>query len=189
MSSAARSVDDDATLVARSLEGDDGAWKRLVERHGPVIWAVANRAGLTRDDAADVFQNTWTIAVTDLERIREPARFGAWIARVARHQCMRVRRGYGIARRSYEQVAREDVVTDLPDEELSRIEDRQRISRALRQIGKRCIELLEALYYQRPKPSYEVISRRMGMSIGSIGPTRARCLSKLESRLEGESGD
>jgi len=185
--SAAARPEDDAALVARSLEGDDRAWKSLLDRHGSVVWAVANRAGLTPDDAADVFQNTWTIAVTDLGRVRDPARFGAWVARVARHQCMRVRRGYGIARRSYEHVAREDVVRDLPDEELSRLEDRNRISRALTHIGKRCLELLRALYYQTPKPSYRAISERMDMSIGSIGPTRARCLEKLESKLEGGS--
>jgi len=185
VSAAVRPPEDDAGLVARSIDGDDRAWRTLVDRHGPVIWAVAHRAGLTPDDAADVFQNTWTIAVTDLDRIREPARFGAWIARVARHQCMRVRRGYGIARRSYEHVAREDHVFELPDAELSRIEDRSRISRALKEIGKRCLELLQALYYQTPKPSYRAISERMGMSIGSIGPTRARCLEKLESELEG----
>jgi RNA polymerase sigma factor (sigma-70 family) len=188
VSPAARRAADDARLVARSLNGDDRAWQSLVERHGPVIWAVANRAGLTPDDAADVFQNTWTIAVTDLSRIRDPGRFGAWIARVARHQCMRVRRGYGIARRSYEHVAREDAVFELPDEELSRIEDRGRVARALAKIGERCLKLLKALYYQRPKPSYKSISERFEMSIGSIGPTRARCLEKLEARL-GESTD
>lgn len=187
MTAAAGRPEDDAALVAKSIDGDDRAWQTLVSRHGPVIWAVANRSGLTQDDAADVFQNTWTIAVTDLPRIREPARFGAWIARVARHQCMRVRRSYGIARRSYEHVAREDVVQDLPDEELSRLEDRNRISRALQRIGRRCLELLQALYYQAPRPSYREISERMDMSVGSIGPTRARCLEKLESNLEGGS--
>lgn len=188
MSAAARRAEGDAVLVARSIEGDDGAWQTLVDRHGPVIWAVAKRAGLTPDDAADVFQNTWTVAVTDLERIRDPGRFGAWIARVARHQCMRVRRRYGIARRSYEHVAREDAVFDLPDEELAKIEDRGRVARALKRIGERCLKLLKALYYRTPKPSYQWISKRFGMSVGSIGPTRARCLEKLEARLK-EHGD
>jgi RNA polymerase sigma factor (sigma-70 family) len=176
----------DALLVARCLDGDGAAWTELVERHGALVWAVASRARLERADAEDVFQATWTIALEELSRIREPERFAAWIARVARHQTMRVRRGYGIARRAHERVAADLDETRVPDDELERLEERGRVTRALTRLGARCRDLLQLLYYADPRPAYEVVSERLGMRIGSIGPTRARCLQKLERELGGE---
>jgi len=174
----------DGALVGSCLEGDGSAWAALVERHGPLVWAVAHRMGLSRADAEEVFQNTWTIALEELSRVRERERVGAWIGRVARHQSMRVRRGYGIARRAHEHVAREDVDATLPDEELTRLEERGRVAAALGRIGERCARLLRTLYHESPRPAYAEIAERLGMRIGSIGPTRARCLQKLESELE-----
>lgn len=175
----------DASLVARCLEGDEAAWESLLARHGPVVWAVASRLDLSRDDAADVFQSTWRIALEEIGTVRDPAAFGGWIARVARHQAMRVRRGYGIARKSREKVAREDVDLSLPDEDLERLETRRRVREALGRIGERCARLLTALYFDDPVPSYDEIARRFSMRIGSIGPTRARCLAKMLGEMGG----
>lgn len=176
-------TEDDESLVVRCRGGDTAAWTVLVDRFGPAVWAVARRAKLDGDDASDVFQNTWRIAVEELSRLREPAAFGGWIVRVARHQTMRVRRGYGIARRSLPHVAKEDVDETVPDDALSRIEERRRVSSAVERIGRKCAELLRALYYDDPPPGYAEIATRLGMRIGSIGPTRARCLEKLEKEL------
>jgi RNA polymerase sigma factor (sigma-70 family) len=173
----------DADLVARCIDGDARAWDALVERHGPLVWAVAHRAGLSDADAADVFQNTWAIAVEELDRVRRPEQVVRWIGRVARHQAMRVRRGYGIARRARERIAREDVDMRVPDEELAALERRSLMDAALAAVGGRCADLLQALYYERPSPAYADLADRLGMRIGSIGPTRARCLEKLRKEL------
>lgn len=176
---------DDATLVTRCVEGDSSAWSALVDRYGALVWAVARRASLNPDDQADVFQNTWRVAVEEIGRMRDRAAFAGWIGQVARHQAMRVRRGYGIARRSMEHVAREDVDESRPDEPLSVLEDRLRVGDAVTKIGAKCADLLKALYYEDPPPAYTEIAKRLGMRIGSIGPTRARCLEKLEKELNG----
>lgn len=174
---------DDAALVVRCAEGDASAWDGLVQRYAPLVWAVVTRMDLGAEDAADAFQNTWTIALEELPRLRDPAAFPAWIGRIARHQCLRVRRGYGIARKSREHVAREDVDLNLPDEDLERLEIRAKVRSALGGIGDRCARLLALLYEEDPTPAYEEIARRMDMRIGSIGPTRARCLEKLLREL------
>jgi RNA polymerase sigma factor (sigma-70 family) len=179
----------DAALVADCLAGDRSAWDALLERHGPLVWAVARRAGLDDEDAADVFQNTWIIALEELSRIREPALFGRWLGRVARHQCMRVRRGYGIARKALPNVARQDVDETVPDEELVRLEDRSRVHAALDRVGERCAGLLRLLYMDSASPAYAEIADRLDMRIGSIGPTRARCLQRLRGLLEGGHHD
>ncbi len=185
MTTDVRAAGTDAALVARCLAGESVAWEALIERHGSLVWAVARRARLDEDDAADVFQNTWTIALEELSRIREPDLFGRWIGRVARHQSMRVRRGYGIARKAIPHVAREDVDMTVPDEELIRLESRGHVHDALARVGDRCGELLQLLYLEAVRPAYAEIAERLGMRIGSIGPTRARCLQRLRGMLEG----
>lgn len=176
-------IDGDPALVGRCLAGDGDAWAVLVERHGPLVWTVAKRLGLGHEDSLDVFQNTWSTALEELSRLRDPQAFPAWIGRVARHQAMRVRRGYGIARKHAPNLALEDVDETLPDEALSKLEDRSRVRGALGRIGDRCRELLALLYEADPSPSYEEIGRRLSMRIGSIGPTRARCLAKLMEEM------
>jgi RNA polymerase sigma factor (sigma-70 family) len=174
---------DDAVLVTRCLGGDGRAWTLLVERYGPVVWAIARRADLTPDDEADVFQNTWRVAVEELTTLRDRAAFAGWIAQVTRHQAMRLRRGYGIARRSLAHAAREGVDERRPEESLLELEARREVGAAVERIGRRCAELLRALYYEEPPPAYTQIAARLGMRIGSIGPTRARCLEKLQKEL------
>jgi RNA polymerase sigma factor (sigma-70 family) len=181
-----RAPSDDAALVAQCVEGDETAWATLVSRHGAVVWAVANRMGLSPEDASDVFQNTWRTALEELDTVRDRAAIGGWLARVARHQAMRLRRRYGIARRSYEHVAREDVDPTLPDADIERLEQRNRIRLALEKVGERCARLLGALYFEDPVPSYDEIAARFGMRIGSIGPTRARCLARMMDLIGGE---
>ena len=174
----------DPELVARCLGGDADAWEMLVERHASLVWAVARRAGLSPEDAADVFQNSWRVALEELPRLRDTALFGHWLGRVARHQCMRVRRGYGIARRARDRIAQGDVGERHPHEGIEALEERAKVAQAMERIGERCAELLRLLYYADPTPGYAEVAERLGMRIGSIGPTRARCLGKLQKELE-----
>lgn len=174
---------DDAALVARCLDDDETAWALLVARHGPLAWATIRRAGLSHDDAADVYQTTWLAALEQLPRLRDPTRFPAWIARTAHLQALRVRRSYGISRRVLARIPLRDDDERVPDEEIVAIEDRSRVAAALAAVGDRCATLLRILYFERPTPAYRDISERLRMPIGSIGPTRARCLERLAKRL------
>jgi RNA polymerase sigma factor (sigma-70 family) len=183
MRDVAAAAPDDAALVARCLDDDEDAWNLLVHRHGPLAWAVIRRTGLSPDDAADVYQTTWLAALEQLPRLREPSRFPAWIARTAHLQALRVRRGYGISRRVLSRIPLREDDHRVPEDEVSALEERSRVSAALAQIGARCAALLVALYFECPAPAYRDISARLSMPIGSIGPTRARCLERLARRL------
>lgn len=174
---------DDAALVARAAEADPRAWAELVARHGPVAWAVIRRAGLAGEDAADVYQTAWLAAVESLPTLRHPERFGGWLARTAAIQALRVRRRYGITRRVLSKLPSDEVDERLPDADLAALEDRSRVARALGTIGARCAALLRLLYYESPAPPYVEVGRRLSMPVGSIGPTRARCLARLAERL------
>jgi RNA polymerase sigma factor (sigma-70 family) len=178
----------DDALVVRCMDGDEAAWAALVRLHGPVVWAVARRAGLAEDDAADVFQTVWRIAVESLPRLRDRERFGAWLAQTAHFQSMRALRSLCATRRTLERLEPPEADERAPEEDLARLERRRVVGDAMAGIGDRCARLLRALYYDEPSPSYVDIAKRLDMRVGSIGPTRARCLARLKERL-GRNGD
>lgn len=186
---------DDATLVLRCLDaarggdrvGGEGAWSELVRRHGPLAWAVIRRAGVDGADAADVYQTAWLAALQSLPRLRDPSRFAPWLARTAHLQAVRLRRTYGITRRVLSRVDAREEDDRAPDEDIERFETRGAVAAALSRVGARCESLLRALYYEDPPPAYADLARRLGMPVGSIGPTRARCLEKLDKLMGGGS--
>jgi RNA polymerase sigma factor (sigma-70 family) len=168
--------------LARSAEGDQVAWGRLVTRFSPLLWAVARAHRLSDADAADVVQGTWLRLVENLGRIREPERVGAWLATTCRRECLAVLR-----RGSREQPAEQDRVVDLTgadhrtvDADLLRRERDARLWSVFEGLSDPCRRLLRALLAD-PAPSYDEVSAALGMPIGSIGPTRGRCLRQLHT--------
>lgn len=179
----------DAQLISRCMDGDEAAWAALVRRHGPSVWTVIRRSGLSEIDAADVYQTVWRIAVESLPRLREAERFPAWIARTAHFQSMRALRTICATRRALDRISPREAEEAAPEEQLARIETSRVVSAALERIGERCASLLRALYFDDPRPAYGEIAARLSMRVGSIGPTRARCLARLRDELEGKRHD
>ena len=176
----------DEQLVAGARKGEQEAWDRLVGRYGSRVWAVARAHRLNTADAEDVFQVTFLRLVTHLDTIRNPNRVGAWLATTARNECLRV------LRRSGRTVpAGDDDLLDAADPLLPPVEagllidERQAALRAaLGRLSAACQRLLRVLMAD-PEPSYDEVSRALGMPIGSIGPTRGRCLKHLRRELGG----
>jgi RNA polymerase sigma factor (sigma-70 family) len=177
-------VDDRSTaeLVAAARAGDSSAWGELVDRYGGLVWAVARGFALSTADASDVSQTTWLRLVEHLGRLREPEHLGGWLATTARHECFKVLR-----RRGREIVGVDtdlDVESGEPTPELVVLDtERDRlIWTSMGEIPQRCQVLLRALA-ATPPASYVEISAALDMPVGSIGPTRARCLDHLKKRL------
>lgn len=176
----------DAVLLEAARTGDQEAWDALVARHASRVWAVARAHRLNHADAEDVFQVTFMRLVTHVDSIREPDRVGAWLATTARHECLRVLRRAGRA-----VPAGDDDVLDAPDPLLPPIDaglvgDERRVAlhAALGRLSEKCQRLLRILMAD-PEPSYEEVGLALGMPIGSIGPTRGRCLKHLRRELGG----
>ena len=183
MTQAAVRSDADVSLVARCMDGDEEAWAALVRRHGPAVWTIARRAGLADEDAADVYQTVWRIAVEGLPRLRDAERFPAWIAQTARFQSARAVRTICATRRALGRIDARDADDGPAESEIEAVERRRTVADAMCRIGGRCADLLRALYFDAASPDYAEIARRLGMRIGSIGPTRARCLARLRDAL------
>lgn len=180
----------DARLVERCLSGDARAWDALVRRHERLVYAVARSYRLDDEDLGDVFQDVFTALHRGLPRLRDPRTLCRWLSsttdRIARTTALRRRR----------EQAR-SVSTDEPDSgrpelvsadeavgaDLERLEAQALVRLAMAGVSERCRNLLYALYQEDPVPAYSELSERLGVPIGSLGPTRARCLEKLKGGL------
>lgn len=184
----------DAALVLACRRGDAAAWEALVTRYQRLVYSVPRRAGLSDDLAADVFQHVFTTLVEQLDRIEQPERISAWLVTTARREAWRVGRRHSMARLVAHEAGDEDVLAEIPDERalpdeiLVQLEEQHAVRLALRELDLPCQKLLALLYYQSTPPPYTEIAAALGIAVGSIGPTRARCLQKLRRRLE-RSGD
>jgi RNA polymerase sigma factor (sigma-70 family) len=174
----------DADLVARCLDGDERAWESLVRRYRRLVYSVPMRMGLKGEDADDVFQETFATLLTRLGTVRDAARLGLWLAVTARRK--------GLDRVTRSQAAREVELPEtlevastasLPVDELMRLERQHAVRRALQQLPERCRRLLEALYQEDAQPAYRDVASTLGVPVGSLGPTRARCLDRLRRAL------
>lgn len=175
-----------AELVERARNGDQDAWDAIVSRHSSRIWAVARAHRLNTADAEDVFQVTFLRLVTHLGTIRDPSAIGAWLATTARNECLRIlrRSGRAVPSGDDEMLDAADPLLPALDAALLSEERQAALYAALERLSEACQRLLRVLMAD-PEPSYEEVSRALGMPIGSIGPTRGRCLKHLKRELAG----
>lgn len=164
-------------LVSAAALGDEAAWNALVDRFGRLVWAVARAHRLDAGDAEDVVQTTWLRLVEHLGRLRDPERVGAWLAATARHESLRLLRRSGRHVRLEEDVDWDSGDPPVDAALLGRERDAA-LWAAFARLGDACRRLLRLLVAD-PEPSYEEVSAALGMPIGSIGPTRRRCLENL----------
>ena len=170
-----------ADLVARARGGNQQAWDALVERYASLIWAICRRHRLADADAADVSQSVWLHLVDHLDRIRDPAALPGWLATTTRRECSRILRagpassgsGYGP---DAETIADEQARSS--EEELLTAERQAALYEAFTDLSPGERRLI-ALLSEDPPPSYAKISAELGIPVGSIGPSRRRCVDKL----------
>jgi RNA polymerase sigma factor (sigma-70 family) len=169
-----------AAVVRAAAGGDEAAWGWLVDRFGGLVWAIARAHRFNDTDAADVAQTTWLRLIEHLDRIRDPERVGAWIATTARRECLRTLRGSSrqVPVGDDELLEVDDPHAPTPDTRLVDAERHAALWRAINTLPTRCRQLLRVLLAD-PPPSYEEVSAALDMPIGSIGPTRGRCLERL----------
>lgn len=173
-------------LLADVRSDEANAWEHLLDEFGALVMSVAHRAGLRGADAEDAYQATWMALHRSLRHIREPGALVAWISTTARRESWRISKRQRTAA-DPDQLAdagRNSGVEPSPVDELQQLERRQLVQNGLAAIDERCQELLERLFFEAGSPRYEDVAAAMEMKVGSVGPTRLRCLAKLARWLD-----
>jgi RNA polymerase sigma factor (sigma-70 family) len=177
----------DAELIAACINGESWAWDALVDRYRRLVFSLALRTGLGHEDAADVFQMVFTVLLENLHNLRTPQGLAAWLITTTKRTSWRVmHRRQRALTENEEGAATASAAQAGPGAERwqeGRWVDQALVRDALTRLGERCRRLLWLLYYDRSEPSYAEISRRLKVPLGSIGPTRARCLQKMRQAL------
>ncbi len=168
-------------LVTRARDGDVQAWDALVARFTPLIWSICRRYGLGRADADDVRQSVWLHLVDHLGKIREPAALAGWLATTARRECVhlvRAARGPHAIVYALDAENLADERAGAAEAELLAAERHAALREAVTHLPTECQRLVGLLTADPPMP-YAEISARLAMPVGSIGPTRNRCLDRI----------
>jgi RNA polymerase sigma factor (sigma-70 family) len=180
---ARRGERDTATLVAAASAGEPQAWRELIDRYAVLIRSVCRSHRLCDADAEDVAQLTWLRAVEHIGRLHDPDRFGAWVGTTARHECLRVLQGRKRVVPTDDEVRNPMFASFVDEDEIElAAERRAAVRQALDVLPPKQRTLLRLLHSER-EPSYDAISARLGMPIGSIGPTRGRALERLRKEI------
>ena len=167
-------------LLEGCRNGERAPWDRLVARYGRLVYSIPMNMGLRSEDADDIVQATFAELLSNIDSIRDPERLGSWLATVSKRQSIRV-----IERRERDRRGLDSLPTDIVDNDewTRRVEEIEWVEQAMATLSDRCRRLLTELYFTDPAPAYEDIARRLGIALGSVGPTRGRCLAAMEAEL------
>jgi len=172
-----------AGWLGAAREGSEDALGQIVADLSPLLWQVARSAGLSSGDAEDVLQTVWMRMVAHLDDIHDSAALAGWLVTTAKREAWRVR---ATGRRLLPADA--DLLAELPDEgpgseeQVILDDQRHRLWTAIGGLSARCQELLRIVAFAS-RPDYAAVAAALGMPVGSIGPTRGRCLGKLRALL------
>ena len=172
----------------RWRDGDQRALDDLVRLMSPVLWHVVRATGLEREPAEDVVQSTWLAMVRSAEGISDPQAVSGWLCTTARREAWRTRK------QSTRSTPVEDEALEfrLPNEESPEAavvldDEQRRLWSSLAKLPERCQRLLRIVAAEQ-RPDYTRIAADLQMPVGSIGPTRGRCLDKLRAELTRTGG-
>jgi len=172
-----------ADLLSAARAGNEDALGQIVNELSPLLWQVARSAGLSQGDAEDVLQTVWMRLITHLDGIHDAGALTGWLVTTTKRESWRVR-----AAGRKQLPADQDVFAELPEkgpgsEEQVILEDQRReLWAAIGMLSRRCQELLRIMAFA-PRSDYATVAAALGMRVGSIGPTRGRCLAKLRALL------
>jgi RNA polymerase sigma factor (sigma-70 family) len=180
----------DAELVKQCRKGDETAWNALVERYQRLIFAVPRRAGLSEEQAADVFQEVFMTLFEKLDEIEQPEKVRSWLVTTAKFKTwgtVRSEKGFYSPQTEEEMEFEMASLQDnapLAEDILIQLEEQHLIRTALKKLEERCQTILKMLYLTEPSASYAEVAAVINVGETSISPLRSRCLKKLAKILE-----
>jgi RNA polymerase sigma factor (sigma-70 family) len=175
-------------LVQHCLRHSDGAWAEFLRRYRNLIYSAVRKISLPEGDQEEAFQGSVIAIYQQLARLRKPDRLIPWIVRIARRQALnrlrlRIREGRLAEVTELPWAGVTSSMGTAPGQENDRLqlEMAQQAAEAFESLSERCRRLLHYLFHEDPPPDYKEIARREGIPVGSLGPTRARCLDRIRA--------
>jgi RNA polymerase sigma factor (sigma-70 family) len=170
----------DGELISLCLNGDASAWEALIRRYRRLIYSVPVRFGFEEADAADVFQTVCLKLLEHLHEVKDDRKISGWLITTTTRQCLHLKH------LKSREISGEDGNAPEPEDPMPNLEEirilteqQEALREAVTELAGRCRTLIGMLYFDAASPSYDQISRQLGLPVASIGPTRARCLEKL----------
>jgi RNA polymerase sigma factor (sigma-70 family) len=175
-------------LVRECCQGNQAAWSALIEKYKNLIFSVPIKFGLSREDAADIFQGVCLDLLSDLPRLREPRALPKWLMQTSYHKCLRVKKQRLDPLDEPEEIEQRPEATteELPEEILYQLQREQMVRDAIATLPSRCNRLIGLLFFDDPPRPYQEVAKQLKLATGSIGFIRGRCLKLLRQRLESE---
>jgi RNA polymerase sigma factor (sigma-70 family) len=175
-------ADNSAELVGRIRNGDGSAWRELVDHYEPLLRRLARQYRLSGQDMDDAIQLTWLRCLEHIDQITHADRLRGWLATVCRRESLRLatkgRREIALGEQSVTRLVDDGQEERDPGAEMARRDAHDRLSRAIRALPQKQQLVLTELLKEESR-SYLDLSRRLGLPMGSIGPTRQRAIARL----------
>ncbi|MFT4259678.1 RNA polymerase sigma factor [Microbacterium sp.] len=170
-------------------DGDSRAMDDLVRLMTPVLWHVVRAYGLDRTLAEDVVQSAWLALVRGQDSISDPKAVSAWLITTARREAWRASKAHGRVDTTDADGLDRLLPQQRSAEEHAAIGDEsRRLWLAVQALDERCQRLLRVVAFD-DRPDYAKLAADLAMPVGSIGPTRKRCLAKLRGLLDPAGGE
>ncbi|WP_327090734.1 sigma-70 family RNA polymerase sigma factor [Nonomuraea sp. NBC_01738] len=168
-----------AVLLKDAADGDRDAWDSLVARFGPRMWSVARACGLADADAADAVQGAWLRLLESLDAIREPESLGAWLVTTTRRLAIRVNLDGRV-------LCPQRHVGDSPPDPASACLEADAVRRLWQAVSDLHEPCRTVLTLAAQSLGTHQLSVRAGIPVGSVGPTKIRCLRQLRTLISEE---
>lgn len=172
-----------AGLFAQFRAGDEERLGELIELLTPILWHTVRAQNLDQTSAEDVLQTTWLTLVRSGDGISDPQAVLQWLIVTAKREAWRVvKRDRRAEPQEIEDGVLPSTIETTPENVVLRDSGNATLWRHVAQLPERCRELLRVIAFA-DRPDYASIASSLGMPVGSIGPTRGRCLAKLRAQL------
>jgi RNA polymerase sigma factor (sigma-70 family) len=176
----------DRDLVQGCLKGREADWNLLINKYKNLIFSIPIRYGLSREEAADIFQAVCLELIQDLAKVKDPMALPKWLMQVTAHKCFHWKR------QRARMVSQDDEGASVPEASvqaeaeltLREVEQEQFLREARAGLPPRCQDLIRMLFYEEPSKPYQQVAASLGLATGSIGLLRQKCLDHLRDRLD-----
>ena len=175
----------DERLIRECRHGNQDAWSALIDKYKNLIFSIPIKFGLSRDEAADVFQAVCMELHVSLPQLRKPKALPKWLMQTSYHLCLRRKKD---RLRSFDDI--EDLeeapesTEKVPEQIVHQVEREQIVREAISELPTRCYRMVAMLFFEDPPRPYDQVAQELRLATGSIGFIRGRCLEKLRKILQ-----